>query len=78
MASVTISIAVPEKMKAFVEERVRSGEFGNVSEYFRHLVRNDCRRIAEERLAALSWRGRIPGHRFAPMKHGGRGAAKSC
>lgn len=61
MANTTISIAISEKMKAYVEERVASGDFGNVSEFFRHLVREDAKRAAEERLVALLLEGEESG-----------------
>lgn len=61
MANTTFSIAMPEQMKEFVEQRVRGGAFGNVSEYFRHLVREDQKRAADERLAALLLEGEHSG-----------------
>ena len=39
MAKVTISM--PDPMGAYVEARVKAGQYGNVSEYFRDLVRKD-------------------------------------
>jgi antitoxin ParD1/3/4 len=35
------TISMPAEMGKFVEERVRSGQYGNDSEYFRELVRRD-------------------------------------
>jgi antitoxin ParD1/3/4 len=61
MADVTMSISIPKKMMAYIEERVRSGEFASVSEFFRHLVRDDCKRRAEERLAVLLLEGENSG-----------------
>ena len=57
MATTTMSIAMPEEMRAYVEERIRTGQFGNASEYFRHLVREDAKRAAEERLTQLLLEG---------------------
>ncbi len=54
MANVNVSISMPEKMKVFVDERVSSGQFGNVSEYFRHLVRLDSERQESKRAAQAS------------------------
>lgn len=65
MKTTTISIAMPEEMKTFVESRVRSGQFGNVSEYFRHLVREDAKQAAEERLVALLLEGERSGDLIA-------------
>ena len=39
MAKLTISM--PDPMSAYVEARVKAGQYGNVSEYFRDLVRKD-------------------------------------
>jgi antitoxin ParD1/3/4 len=61
MATTTMSIAMPEEMRAYVEERIRTGQFGNASEYFRHLVREDAKRAAEERLVALLLEGENSG-----------------
>lgn len=36
-----MSFAVPEAMREYIDERVRSGEYGNTSEYLRDLVRRD-------------------------------------
>ncbi len=43
MAKVTISM--PDPMSAYVSKRIASGQYGNVSEYFRDLVRRDQERI---------------------------------
>lgn len=61
MANITFSIVMPEQMRFFVEERLGSGSFGNVSEHFRHLVREDQRRAAQERLEALLLEGERSG-----------------
>lgn len=36
-----ITISMPEPMGAYVSRRVESGQYGNVSEYFRDLVRRE-------------------------------------
>jgi len=46
----TISISLPEAMARFVEEQVRAGEYANVSEYVRDLVRADQKRHAKRQL----------------------------
>ena len=43
MAKITISM--PDAMNAYVSKRIASGQYGNVSEYFRDLVRRDQERI---------------------------------
>ena len=64
MARSTISIAVPPQMRAFVDQRLKGGSFGNVSEYFRHLVREDQKRTMQERFEALI----LEGERSGPGK----------
>ena len=39
--SQTMSFALPPTLRAYVDQRVRSGEFGNTSEYLRELIRRD-------------------------------------
>lgn len=45
------TISMPAEMGEFVEDRVRSGQYGNDSEYFRDLVRKD--REQREAVAAI-------------------------
>lgn len=39
-----MNISIPEKLKAYVEERVADGEYASTSDYLRDLVRQDQRR----------------------------------
>jgi antitoxin ParD1/3/4 len=50
MSNTTISIAIPESMRAYVSGRVESNDYGNMSEYFRELVRKDQMEQAKTRL----------------------------
>jgi antitoxin ParD1/3/4 len=50
MATVTISL--PDSLKAFVETQLESKGFGNVSEYFRSLLREAQAKDQEARLEA--------------------------
>ena len=43
---VTISVSMPAEMQRLVVERVKARFFGNISEYFRHLVRQDLEKPA--------------------------------
>lgn len=49
----TVTISMPENLKSFVEEQVRTKGYGNVSEYFRELVRTAQAREADRRLEEL-------------------------
>lgn len=44
-----LTISMPEQMTAYVEAQVAEGRYGNVSEFFRDLVRRD----QEHRTAAI-------------------------
>jgi antitoxin ParD1/3/4 len=41
----TMNISLPDEMRAFVEAQVASGEFANVSDYIRNLIRYDQREL---------------------------------
>ena len=49
----TMSFAIPEELRGYVDERVQSGEYGNTSEYLRDLIRRDRREQAAARLRFL-------------------------
>lgn len=49
-----MSFALPESLREYIDERVRSGQYGNTSEYLRDLIRRDQRSEA-----ALRLRGQI-------------------
>ena len=48
-----MSFALPEPLRAYIDERVRSGQYGNTSEYLRDLIRRDQREQAALRLQGL-------------------------
>jgi len=53
-----LTISIPEQMGAYVEAQINSGRYGNVSEYFRDLVRRDQdRAAANAQLRALIQEG---------------------
>lgn len=49
----TMSFALPESMRAYIDARVRSGDYGNTSEYLRELIRRDQNEQAAARLRDL-------------------------
>ncbi len=53
MSRNTMSFALPESMRSYIDERVRSGEYGNTSEYLRDLIRRDQHDQAIKRLRSL-------------------------
>lgn len=46
----TMRFALPDSLREYIDERVRSGHFGNTSEYLRELVRRDKDDQAKKRL----------------------------
>ena len=40
----TMNVSLPDPMRDWIEERVRSGEYANASDYMRDLVRHDRER----------------------------------
>jgi antitoxin ParD1/3/4 len=53
MSTNTMSFALPEAMRSYVDQRVRSGQYGNTSEYLRELIRRDQEEQAKKRLREL-------------------------
>lgn len=53
MSRNTMSFALPESLREYIDQRVRSGEYGNTSEYLRELIRRDQREQAARRLREL-------------------------
>ena len=53
VSSNTMSFALPESLRAYIDDRVRNGHYGNTSEYLRELVRRDQQDQAKFRLRAL-------------------------
>ena len=52
-ATSTMNIALPDALRAYVAQRVESGEYGNTSEYVRDLIRKDQREQRIQRLRSL-------------------------
>jgi len=48
-----MSFALPEAMRAYIDERVQSGQYGNTSEYLRDLIRQDQENESRQRLRSL-------------------------
>ena len=46
----TITISIPESQKTFIDKQMKAQGFGNVSEYFRTLVRQAQEREADAQL----------------------------
>ena len=53
MSTNTMSFALPEAMRSYINQRVASGQYGNTSEYLRELIRRDQEEQAKKRLREL-------------------------
>jgi antitoxin ParD1/3/4 len=49
----TVTISLPESLKTFVEEQIAAKGYGNVSEYFRTLLREAQAKEEDAKLEAL-------------------------
>ena len=61
MSRHTMSFALPESMRAYIDARVSAGSYGNTSEYIRDLVRRDQEEQAKKRLRDLIEEGLASG-----------------
>ncbi|NCN70443.1 MAG: type II toxin-antitoxin system ParD family antitoxin [Rhodoferax sp.] len=61
MGQNTLSFALPQSMRAYINARVSTGHYGNTSEYIRDLVRKDQTDNAKMRLRALIEEGLASG-----------------
>ena len=53
MSTNTMSFALPEAMREYIDRRVSSGQYGNASEYLREPIRRDQEEQARRRLREL-------------------------
>lgn len=63
----TVTISLPESLKAFIDDQVVVKGYGNVSEYFRTLLRDAQAREEEARLEALLLEGLVAGGDDIPL-----------
>ena len=64
----TVTISLPETLKTFIDEQLATKGYGNVSEYFRSLLRDAQAREEEARLEALLLEGLATGGPDIPLK----------
>jgi putative addiction module CopG family antidote len=53
----TVTISLPDSLRAFVDSQIATKGFGNVSEYFRSLLRDAQAKEADARLEVLLLEG---------------------
>lgn len=61
MSRHTMSFALPEAMRSYIDSRVATGHYGNTSEYIRDLIRKDQEEQAKHRLRSLIEEGLASG-----------------
>jgi antitoxin ParD1/3/4 len=61
MSNQTMSFALPEAMRTYIDQRVGAGNYGNTSEYIRDLVRRDQEEQGKQRLRDLIEQGLASG-----------------
>ena len=64
----TVTISLPESLKGFVERQIATKDYGNVSEYFRTLLREARAREEDARLEALLVEGLTSGEEIPLTK----------
>jgi antitoxin ParD1/3/4 len=64
----TVTISLPESLKAFIDRQLATKGYGNVSEYFRSLLRDAQKEEEDARLEALLLEGLAGGD--IPMTRG--------
>ncbi|MBB5042515.1 type II toxin-antitoxin system ParD family antitoxin [Shinella fusca] len=62
----TITISLPDTLKSFVESQIETKGYGNVSEYFRSLLRDAQEKEKDARLEALLLEGLASGKGDVP------------
>jgi len=63
----TVTISLPESLKTFIDEQLATKGYGNVSEYFRSLLRTAQEREEEARLETLLVEGMAAGGDDIPL-----------
>jgi antitoxin ParD1/3/4 len=63
----TVTISLPESLREFIDNQIATGGYGNVSEYFRSLLRAAQEREEEARLAGLLIEGLSSGGEDIPL-----------
>src|SRR5271165_1287700 len=72
----TVTISLPETLKAFIDQQVATKGYGNVSEYFRSLLREAQERYEEAGLEVLLREGLATGGKDIPLTRAFRRASR--
>jgi antitoxin ParD1/3/4 len=63
----TVTISLPESLRVFIDEQLATKGYGNVSEYFRSLLRDAQEREENARLETLLIEGLATGGKDIPL-----------
>ncbi|TYQ32086.1 type II toxin-antitoxin system ParD family antitoxin [Pseudanabaena sp. UWO310] len=53
----TLNVSLPDAMRDFIQEQIQAGSYSTVSEYLRYLIRQEQKRVAQEKLDAMLLEG---------------------
>ncbi|CAN1213245.1 type II toxin-antitoxin system ParD family antitoxin [Tumidithrix helvetica PCC 7403] len=53
----TVNVSLPDSMREFILEQIKEGSYSTVSEYLRYLIRQEQKRVAQEKLDAMLLEG---------------------
>jgi antitoxin ParD1/3/4 len=53
----TMNVSLPDTLRDYIEQQVKTGGYGSSSEYIRDLIRQDQKRKAQEHLQTLLLEG---------------------
>ncbi|WP_321413711.1 type II toxin-antitoxin system ParD family antitoxin [uncultured Desulfobacter sp.] len=56
----TLNISMPDELRAFIESRVRTGEYQSASDYLRDLIRHDHEKIDQLLLEGVNSGDSLP------------------
>lgn len=57
MLMASLNVSMPAELRQFVDKRTKDGQFSTPTEYVRHLIREDQKRQAEDRLDRVLLQG---------------------
>lgn len=65
-----MSFALPKAVRSYIDQRVRTGQYGNTSEYLRELIRRNQEEQVKKRLRELIEEGLNsgPGQALTPQR----------
>ena len=66
----TVTISLPESLRTFIDEQLATKGYGNVSEYFRSLLREAQQQQEDAQLEALLVKGLATGGKDIPLTRG--------